>query len=413
MNTLGHSAPEEVMAFLDGELAGVEARLVADHLEHCAECAALADQFRSTSQMLAGWSVPPAPARLSDVVGSLMTKDAGERKSRERRWSFPLRGRRLVLFGGGLAVMALLAIVLFLPVRRRNLSYTLQEPQIASENGGLKPLPLEDKKREYETADSLTAVSSIPPPAPPPQFRGGLERLDSNTAPAAPMIARVVSLTVRVKDVNAARSSLDSILARHRGYAAQLNVSAPENGPRSFIASLRIPASELSAAVGEIKALGRVENESQSGEEVSQQHADLVARLKTARETEERFQAILQQRTGKLSDVLEVEQNIARVRGEIEAMEAEQKALEHRVDFARVEVQLTEEYKAQIGLPADSVSTRMHNAFVAGYHNAAESLVGLVLFVEEYGPSLVLWLVILGLPIVVVWRRYKRVRAKL
>ena len=156
-----------------------------------------------------------------------------------------------------------------------------------------------------------------------------------------------------------------------------------------------------------------MENESQSGEEVSQQHADLVARLKTARETEERFQAILQQRTGKISDVLEVEQNIARVRGEIESMEAEQKALEHRVDFASVEVQLTEEYKAQLGLPADSVSTRMHNAFVAGYHNAAESVVGLVLFVEEYGPSLVLWLVILGLPIVVVWRRYKRVRASL
>ena len=37
---------------------------------------------------------------------------------------------------------------------------------------------------------------------------------------------------------------------------------------------------------------------------------------------------------------------IARVRGEIESMEAEQKALEHRVDFASVEIQLSEEYKA-------------------------------------------------------------------
>jgi hypothetical protein len=91
-------------------------------------------------------------------------------------------------------------------------------------------------------------------------------------------------------------------------------------------------------------------------------------------------------------------------------MEAEQKALEHRVDFASVEIQLSEEYKAQLSSP-DSVSVRINNAFVAGYHNATETLLGFVLFFEEYGPSLVIWLVVLALPILLVWRRYKRLRS--
>jgi hypothetical protein len=224
------------------------------------------------------------------------------------------------------------------------------------------------------------------------------------------MIARIVSLSIVVKDAAAGRASLDSILARHHGYSAQLSVVSPEGGAPYARASLRIPAPELASAAAEIKALGHVENESQSGEEVSQQHADLVARLKTARETEQRFQAILQQRTGKVSDVLEVEQNIARLRGEIESMEADQKALEHRVDFASVEVVLKEEYKAQLGSLPDSVSTRVNNAFVAGYHNATESLLGVVLFAEEFGPTLLIWVAILGLPAAWVWRRYKRVR---
>jgi hypothetical protein len=224
------------------------------------------------------------------------------------------------------------------------------------------------------------------------------------------MIARTVSLTIRVKDVEASRSLLDSILARHHGYPAQLNVSSLEYGPRRFQASLRIPAAELVSAVGEIKGLGRLEDESQSGEDVTRQHTDLAARLKTARETEERFRAILQQRTGKISDVLEVERSMARVRGEIEGMEAEQKALEHRVDFASVEIQMAEEYKAQLSSP-DSVSTRIYNAFVAGYRNARETLLGFLLFFEEYGPSLVIWLVVLAVPIVVVWRRYRRLRS--
>jgi len=231
--------------------------------------------------------------------------------------------------------------------------------------------------------------------------------------PPGPMITRSVSLVIRVKDVDRSRSVLDAILSRHAGYSAQLNVTRSENTARSLQASLRIPASELSSTVADLKTLGSVENESQSGEEVTQQHTDLVARLKTARETEERFRAILEQRTGKISDVLEVEQAIARVRGEIESMEAEQKSLEHRVDFASVEIQLTEEYKAPLNSPDDSVATRIHNAFVAGYHNAKETLLGFLLFFEEFGPSLVIWIAILGLPVVLIWRRYRKVRSRI
>jgi len=226
------------------------------------------------------------------------------------------------------------------------------------------------------------------------------------------MIARTVSLVVLVKDVSATRSLLDALLARHHSYSAQLTVNSQENAPRNLQASLRIPAPELMAALGELRTLGRVENETQSGEEVTQQHEDLVARLKNSRETEARLQGILQQRTGKVSDVLEVEQEIERVRGEIESMEAEQKTLDHRVDFATVDLQLTEEYKAQLNPPADSVSTRMHNAFVAGYRHAAETLIGILLFFEEYGPAMLLWLAILGVPVFVTWRRYRRAHSR-
>ena len=106
-----------------------------------------------------------------------------------------------------------------------------------------------------------------------------------------------------------------------------------------------------------------------------------------------------------------MEEEITRVRGEIEQMEAEQKALEHRVDFATVELQLAEEYEAQLNPPAASVSTRIHNALVAGYQNASEMLLGVVLFFAEYGPALLIWLAILALPLALLWRRYRRMSA--
>ena len=225
------------------------------------------------------------------------------------------------------------------------------------------------------------------------------------------MIARTVSLSIVVKDFAASRATLDAILARHHSYAAELSASTAENAPRSLQASLRVPAPELASVLNELKSLGRVENEAQSGEEVTQQHADLVARLKNSRETEQRMQAILTQRTGKISDILQVEREIARVRGEIEQMEAEQETLEHRVEFATVSLNLTEEYKAQLNAPAASVSTRIHNAFVEGFRNLMESLLEIVLFFAEYGITLVIWLVVLGWPAILLWRRYRRTLA--
>jgi hypothetical protein len=230
-------------------------------------------------------------------------------------------------------------------------------------------------------------------------------------APSAPMIARTISLFLVAKDFASSRAALESILARHHGYAASLTASTQQNAARSLQASLRIPAAELNAAVTELKSLGRVENENQTGEEVTQQHADLVARLKNSRETEQRLQAILLQRTGKISDVLAVEQEIALVRGEIEQMEAEQKGLEHRVAFATVDLNLAEEYKAQISSPSPAVSTRIHNAGVRGYKDAVEDLLGMVLLFAEYGPTLLIWLTFLVPAAWLVRRRWHRISA--
>jgi hypothetical protein len=225
------------------------------------------------------------------------------------------------------------------------------------------------------------------------------------------MIARTVSLSIIARDFDSSRAALDAIVARHNGYSANLAANTPQGAARTLQASLRIPAPQLPAALVEIKALGRAEAENQNGEEVTQQHADLVARLKNSRETEQRLQAILTQRTGKISDVLEVEQEIARVRGEIEQMEAEQKNIEHRVDFATIDLKLSEEYKAKLDSPAPAISTLIHNAAVNGYRNVADTLLSIILFFAEYGPVLAFWLLLFSIPAWLVWRRWRHVTA--
>jgi len=437
MNIATHPVePEEIMAWLDGELSDAQLEAVSAHVEQCVECSKLAEQLRATSQSLSAWNVPAIPINVEQSI----TKAVTASDSRIRKPNLIVRAsfwnRKQWAFRGG-ATLAVLVIVMAISV-----------PNLLRSKAAADHAMVVAQQRAGGDRDAIRE-SVVPPSGPvrngraggvgsvsgfagkvPGGAMGGVLGQITGAAPGGlvitdgqdqqskvfndiflPMIARTVSLSIVVKDFPAARASLDAILNHHHGYAAQLNVGTPENAPKNLVASLRIPAPELSSAIAELRALGRVENESQSGEEVTEQHADLVARLKNSRDTEDRLRAILEQRTGKITDVLQVEREIARVRGDIERMEAEQKALEHRVDFATVELQLTEEFKAEINPPAPSVSTRIHNALVAGYQNATETVLGILLFFAENGPVLLIWLAILAFPVMLVWRRYRRLSA--
>ncbi|HVH50255.1 MAG TPA: DUF4349 domain-containing protein [Candidatus Bathyarchaeia archaeon] len=454
MNTIHPVAPEEVMSLLDGELSAAEGQAISAHIENCAECSTLTQQFRGTSQALSGWRVPAVPAKLEQSFRDWADKTRLGVKTgppglfvRASFWTW-----KHGLLGIGSATVTLIFLFGLATVNYRRSrsdefgaleqyarissttrsgtnSYNPELPagdlraavtnksSVPGKSGGFDKLvgqPIADQKSKVFTNKIQTLTSTGAAPDSNGLFHGlgdHAQNSFSGDGLPGPMIARIVSVSIVVKDFAAARSSVDAILARHHGYSAQLNVATPENAPRSIQASLRIPATELSSAVADLKTLGRVENESQSGEEVTQQHSDLVARLKNSRDTEQRFRAILQQRTGNVVEVLQVEEGIARVRGDIERMEAEQKALEHRVAFTAVELQLTEEYKAQLNPPAPSVSIRIHNSLVAGYHNLSETILGILLFFAEYGLTLLLWLVILALPVILLRRRYGKALA--
>jgi hypothetical protein len=323
-----------------------------------------------------------------------------------------LRNWRVWAVAGGSAVFGALALVVFvfsLTLHRENVAAKRSMAFIEPENQlpqASEPLAQGEFRSAGATRNpGVNALqSAAPAPAKSEMVNGQL------LAPTnAPLIARTASLTVIVKSLNAARGDLNAILTRHHGYPAKLTI-LEETPPRGLTGSLRIPVADLESAMTEMRSLGNVERESQSGEEVTQQHTDLLARLTNARETEARLRDILAHRTGKMEDVLDVEDKISETRGEIEQLEAEQSNLEHRVEFASVDVELVEQYKAQLGSPSASVPYQLRNSFVAGLHHAGDSLLGLVPFFEEYGPVLLVWLVLLGMPGILLWRRYRKLR---
>jgi len=423
--------PEELMAYLDGELPVEQATAAAAHLEECRECQILVAEMKSVSEALTAWEIESAEPAINDQLSKALDDRQEERSAaRGGRWDWlgHYRFRRMVpwaggALAGGLAVL-LLTFTLISSVSHRE--YGPAPLATRSETMALsaaRDVPQPGGNRDHMLSDSVALLSEsqreeLLKRKEMTQLASNLEvnrdgRAESQIAAelaAGPMIIHTAQLTVVIQNLDSARAEVDKIVERYSGYVGDLTVSAPSNGARTLTATLRVPATQLDSAIAELKKLGRVESETQNGQDVTAQYVDLEARLSNSRNTEKRLLELLSNRTGKLSDVLEVETELSRVREEIERMEGERRLLAKQVEYATLTATVTEEYKAPASALPDSTATRFRNAAVDGYRSVVNFIIGVALFLISDGPMLVVWTLILLLPARWVWRRYRKYR---
>lgn len=420
MNRIAHEIePEEVMAYLDGELQASRSSEVAAHIAACAECASIEAGLRAVSSQLIQWQVEPAPLSVAKSVEQSMAQPgmAARVATRERKGLIGAWHRLAASQWGWKLGFASVALLLLGAVyMQHSFSRRAQESQKVT---GLSAIA---------RFSQGIATSDVSPDAPAMQKLEAQEQLSeslqkgavpdspiqagarSSTPAPAPMIARTASMNLVITKLDAARASLEKLLARHHAFASEMTLDQSNDASASLNATLQVPAAELDAILSDLRALGRVSTESQGGEDVSDQHVDLAARLHNARESEERLLDILRTRTGKVSDVLAVEEQISQTRGEIEQMEAQLANLDKRVTYASIKLEMAEEYKAPTGANS-SVALRLRNAVVSGYRDAVDSLLALAVFLLSAGPILLLWAGLLFFPARAIWKRRGSLRA--
>ena len=91
-----------------------------------------------------------------------------------------------------------------------------------------------------------------------------------------------------------------------------------------------------------VRGLGELKNQTLGTEDVTKAYFDTDARLKNAHVMEQRLIDMLKTKTGKVSDLLQVEKELGRVREEIEKMQGELKYWDSQVQFATVTISLAE-----------------------------------------------------------------------
>src|SRR5207247_8296165 len=127
-----------------------------------------------------------------------------------------------------------------------------------------------------------------------------------------------------------------------KGYVATTSSEKQANGKLKGEVVVKVVPENLDRFLQKVRGLGELKNQTLGTEDVTKSYFDTDARLKNARVMETRLIDMLKTKTGKVSDLLQVEKELARVREEIEKMQGELKYWDSQVQLATVTISLAE-----------------------------------------------------------------------
>jgi len=250
-------------------------------------------------------------------------------------------------------------------------------------------------KNEMATNNTSTsAVTEAPPPPPPKPAATRAVGAAAPQAPALPrMIIRTAEMSLIVSDTSAAIDRITAAASAANGYVADSKLWRDSELLRGTL-TLRVPASNLDPTLAAIRKIGtRVQSETMSSDDVSQEYVDLQSQVTNLEAAEVEMRGLMttvRERTKKAQDILDVYEQLTQLRGQIEQAKGRLRYLGQMTALSTIKVELVPDAVAK---PVVQPGWQP----VAVFKDATRSLVGAL----EAIATMLIWIVVYVLPIVV------------
>jgi len=155
-------------------------------------------------------------------------------------------------------------------------------------------------------------------------------------------LIRNANVELEIVSFDDAVQKITAFAKEERGYVATTDSQKQANGKLRGRVVVKVLPENLDRFLQKIRGLGELKNQMLGTEDVTKAYFDTDARLKNARVMEQRLIDMLKTKTGKVSDLLQVEKELGRVREEIEKMQGELKYWDSQIQFATVTISLAE-----------------------------------------------------------------------
>ncbi|MBC7259391.1 MAG: DUF4349 domain-containing protein [Chloroflexi bacterium] len=257
---------------------------------------------------------------------------------------------------------------------------------------GSPATPVQDGATKSTYGGELPPVAPTMVPAPAPgQPDGGRGNASLVSDVEARKVIQTASLKITVKDTAAVLDAVQSLAKELGGYVVTSNAWRETEQLRAQV-TLRVPADQLQAALQRIRAQAiKVDAESISGEDVTQEYTDIESRLRNLRATEKELLELLttaREKTGKTEDVLAIFRELTQIREQIEMLQGRQQYLDTMTAMATISVDIwPEPLEKPIVEPGWKPLKTLRDAFRALTQTGQVLVDGLI------------WLVVYGVPV--------------
>ncbi len=387
MPSMDHDAARaRFSALIDGALTAGEAAAVEAHLERCVACRAALAQLRATVTLLREVEPVQVPDGFATAVRGRIEQlsSAAPRQGWTRlraiapniRWSW-----KTAAAAASLALVAVFAANLVREVAPLSgLRRGVEEDTKVRLNLGREGQ--ESASKSLERRDALAPPAATRPldaARPVGQAVPGTEPIPLRR------VIRTGQVAVEVEKFDDTARRLLAIAEGAGGFVADSSYVDDVNSPRgTFI--LRVPAARFSEVVREVEKLGTVQRRQISGQDVTEEFIDLEARVRNLERQEARLLTFMERAT-KIPDLMAIEQEVGRVRGEIERMTGRLRFLANRVDLATVQAEVSQKPKKTGGFwDFEQTLTRIQTAFLNTVRQLLGAVEGLVAFAAALLP---------------------------
>ncbi|AMV35943.1 DUF4349 domain-containing protein [Planctomyces sp. SH-PL62] len=250
---------------------------------------------------------------------------------------------------------------------------------------------------------------------------GGMMGMHAATAPEAPAeaaaptdagISRKViydaTLDLAVDAVDPVAAMVGELVASSGGYIAEENMTGSPGSLRSQFWRLRVPVDRFDGLVRSIMALGELVQFNRKSQDVTAEFYDVEARIKNKLVEEETLKKILEERSGQLEEVLKVEVELARVRGEVEQMQGRLRVLQNLSSLATLTLTIRERDRFQ---PPAPVVADFPTQLARTWQSSLTRLLDLGKALTIFVVGQVVWLPFYAIGLVLMWWGLRRLIA--